>query len=227
MASIEKRETKKGISYYVVYRANGKQRWKLAGKRRIDAERLRARIEHGLFTGTHLELPDITFSELATKWLELKQGQVRPKVYSSYRPHVRRLVGSFGDYKVKSIGPEIMEQFALKLYKEGLAPATAARCLTIAGSIFKKGMQWGYLARNPAQFVDKPRAQHKDIDFLEPEEIRRLIEASEEKYRCLLMFACFTGCRQSEILGLKCRALDMLMKLFGMFAHAQASRKPA
>jgi integrase len=209
MASIVKKTRQRGSAYFVVYRLDGKQRWKFGGRRRTDAERLKARIEHGLHTGTYQELPDITFKELAEKWLELKESQVRPKTFASYRPHVERLITAFGQYKVKNISQEMVERFAANLSAQGIAPATASRCLTLAGSIFRKGMQWGYLSKNPAEFVVKPKVPKPKVDILEPDEIKQLIDATDPRYHCLIMFACLTGCRQSEILGLRWADVDL------------------
>ena len=208
MECIIKRRRAKGWSYFVAYRIDGKSHWKKAGERKIDAERLKAKIEHGLHTGTHRELPEITFGELADKWLKLKVTQVRPKTFASYKPHAERLKSAFGRHKAKNINQEMVEKFAADLSTQSIGPATVAKCLTIAGGIFRKGMQWGYLARNPAEFVDKPRIPKPDIEILEPEEIRKLIAATDERHRCLIMFACLTGCRQPEELGLRWADVD-------------------
>ncbi len=209
MASIVKRKRAKGHVYCVVYQLDGRQIWETIGPKWADANDRKTEIEHGIFKGTHQRLPDITFKELAEKWLELKKGQVRPKTYGTYKPHAQRLIDEFGRQKVKAISQEAIEQFAARLNEGDLAGATAGRCITIAGSIFKKGMQWGYLSRNPAEFVEKPKAAKPEIDFLEPDEIRRLIDATEEQHRCLILFACLTGSRQSEILGLRWSDTDL------------------
>lgn len=44
--------------------------------------------------------------------------------------------------------------------------------------------------------------------FLGPDEMRRLIDATAERHRPLIMTACYTGMRQSEILGLKWEDID-------------------
>ncbi len=90
-----------------------------------------------------------------------------------------------------------------------LAPATAGRCLTITKNIFETAIEWGYLGRNPARYVRKPKARKADLDYQEPAEIQRLIEATEERHRCLIMFAAYTGCRQFEILGLAWDNVDL------------------
>ncbi len=209
MATISKRINKKKPSYYVVFRNDGKQIWKFAGNRRTDAEKLKTRIEHSLHTNTFRELPDINFRELSEKWLKLKVNEIRPKTLASYKPHVKRLVEHFGSYKVKNIGQEQVEQWAMNLTsKDGFSPDTATRCITILKGIFRKGMQWGYLSRNPAEFVKRPQIKKHDADFLEPQEIRKLISETDKRYKALIMFASLSGCRISEILGLRWTDVD-------------------
>ncbi|MCK4268051.1 MAG: site-specific integrase [Actinomycetia bacterium] len=210
MASIVKKTKNKGLAYYVVYRLDGKQYWKLAGSRRKDAEKLKSQIEHDIHTGTHQELPEITFRELANKWLDIKRTQVRPKTFASYKPHVSRLIDQFGPYKAKRITQEMVERFAAELSEQTvLAPATASRILTLLGGIFRKGQQWSYVGRNPAEHVSKPKLVKPEVEFLLPDEIKRLMKATDQRHRCLIMFACLTGCRQSEILGLRWSDIDL------------------
>lgn len=135
---------RKSGSYTIIFYVDGKQKWKTIGKDKKQAERALRAIMGAIDRGEYREVPNITFSELAKKWLNLKQGQVRPKTFASYKPHVERLKAVFGQHKVKSITQEAVETFAVELSeKEGIAPATVSRCLTIASSIFRKGIQWG------------------------------------------------------------------------------------
>ncbi len=203
MASIVKRPS----GYFVVFRIDGRQVWKKGGDRKKDALRLKTEIERELQQGTYQELPDITFRELASKWLELKKNEVRPKSYASYEPQVRRITAVFGGHKVKALKQEMVERFASQLLTE-IGPDLTGRILTLFKAILTKGIQWGYLYRNPVEHVSKPKAPKREMDYLNPEELTKLLDATEERHRCLLTFATLTGCRQSEILGLRWGDVD-------------------
>jgi integrase len=207
--SIIKVEGKRGATYAIrFYGPGGKRCYKTIGPRKGDAQRALRHIMSKVDAGEWRPVPDITFAELAGKWLELKSAAVRPKALASYRAHVDRLIAAFGPIKVKNILSEEAERFFAGLLGQGLAPATNGRTLTILKSIFEKGGQWGYLTHNPARYINKPQIPKREMAFLNPEEMKRLIAATDGRHRTLIMSACYTGMRQSEILGLTWGDID-------------------
>lgn len=206
--SIKKRQNKSGTVYDVYYRDQAGKQHKKAFKLKRDAEAFLAKTLSEINRGEYQPIKDILFKDLANKWFELKKSQVRPKTYASYKAHVDRLNNYFGDSKVKTITTEEVETFASELSAQNIGPATVARCLVILTGILKAGMRWGYLGRNPAEFLKKPKVPVPDMDYLTPEEIAGLIEATDERHKTLIMLSAFTGMRQSEILALRWSDID-------------------
>lgn len=209
--SIIKRQGKSGVTYAIRFRdQTGKRHYKVIGPRKGDAKRALAQVMTQVNKGEWRSLPDISFTELAGKWLGLKKTQVRPKTYQVYEQYLKlRLIPYFGRHRLKGITQEAVEKFAAHLSgDERLAPDTAGKTITILKSVLFKGVQWGYLSQNPAQHVKKPKVPKYKMDFLVPEEIKILIDATDSSYRCLIMTACLTGARLGEILGLKWGDID-------------------
>ena len=72
-------------------------------------------------------------------------------------------------------------------------------------------VKWGYLPRNPADAVDKPKAPKHEINPPERAEPIRLIALAEEDgdgLAALWTLAIYSGCRQGELLGLKWSDVD-------------------
>jgi hypothetical protein len=98
MASIQKRKTAKGFSYDVIYYFEGKQVWRCAGSRKIDATRLKAQIENNIHLGVHREMPEIGLKDFSVKWINAKRGDIRPATLYSYEGHIRnQIVPYFGN----------------------------------------------------------------------------------------------------------------------------------
>jgi integrase len=209
MASIVKKIRQKGLAYFVVYRVDGKQRWKYAGRRKIDAERLKSRIEHEICQGTYQEIPDITFEAFARKFLQAHAVRVREKTLATYSSHLEtRIIPYFAGRKLKSIRAIDIESFLAHLKNQGVTPATSAKYLRTLKLVLKRACQWKFLVENPAEYIKPPRVERKEMDCLDPQEVRKLIAATDERYRVLVMTACYTGLRQGELLGLKWEDID-------------------
>lgn len=209
--SILKQTNKDGsTTYYIRYRdLTGREIKKAIGPRKKDAERILSEIMKEIHQGDYKRLPDITFGELAIKWYELKKTQVRPITLRMYKAHLNlRLLPTLGPIRAKSISQEMIEGMIADLNDQGLAPETVRKALHTLKSVLKKGIEWGYLNRSPAEFAKPPRRVKSRIKIITPKEMERLIASSDEAYKVLILTACYTGTRASELFGLKWADVD-------------------
>lgn len=205
MASIVKRSN----GYFMVFRVDGRQVWKRAGDRKGDADRLKTEIERQLQIGEYRALPDITFSELSKKWAAAHAGKVRPKTMKGYEIHLKRhIIPYFGRYKVKAISAELIEKFIAGLLESGLTPQTTVHYLRTLKIVLKQGVIWGYIGRNPGEYVKPPRTSQKEIIFFSESELGILINAALPEHKALIATACLTGMRQGELLALSWDDID-------------------
>jgi len=75
-------------------------------------------------------------------------------------------------------------------------------------TIFKYARRWGYIQVSPAEDVDKYRVEHKEMDFLRPDEITLLLKHAKEPFRTFVFTAVLTGMRKGELLGLQWGDID-------------------
>jgi integrase len=99
------------------------------------------------------------------------------------------------------------------LLGKGVSPKTIGNVIVILKEMFKHAVQWGHLETNPAQYVERPRGEDKEMDVFTPEEIRRLLEAQEESLRTLRLAEALTGMRQGELFGLPWEDVDFVAHL--------------
>ncbi len=201
------RIVKKGKNYYVVYRdpATKKQNWKAAGNDRKKAERMLCEIMVRIHSGEYVELKEATFPQFAREWLEVyAKPKVKESTYYSYKMIVERhLISFFGVRKLTQLSTVLIQSYVPQKLKEGLKPATVIRHLAPLKTMLKHAVLWGYLNKNPAQNVERPRVVKKEMDFLTPEEIRLFLKEVHPKHYPLFLTAILTGMRQGELLALK------------------------
>ncbi len=196
--------------YYAVYKDRaGKRRWEAAGRYKKDAESLLKRRESEVRSGVKPD--DIMFSEFADKWLrEYAAAHVKTRTLDHYESAIRmHLKPAFGEYRLKDICPEHVDIFKAAKLREGKAPATINKLLVILGAMMKRAVVWRYIRENPVQYVSRVKPNHREMDYLTPEEIRRLLDAASPEYRPLFAAAVLTGAREGELLALRWGDLDL------------------
>ena len=87
-------------------------------------------------------------------------------------------------------------------------PKTINNTLVPLKEMFKHAVRWRYLRENPALYVEKPRVERKEMDFLKPEEIRLLLEHARPRFHPLFLCAALTGMRRGELLSLQWGDID-------------------
>lgn len=91
---------------------------------------------------------------------------------------------------------------------EGLAPATALRCVSAIKSLYSRAMKLGYLQVNVVAAIDSPRVPNKLAErILSKEEVYTLFAAAKPDERFALKLMYLTGARVSEVAAMKWRDL--------------------
>lgn len=202
---------KKGERYYLKYYVDGKQRWKVAGPRKKDAERMLNDIVSSIQAGSYREPKKITFAQFAAKWLEdYASVAVKHSTFITYECLLRRhLCPLLGDYELTGITPELVQSLVSRMGRErGLSPKTIRNVLAPLREMFNHAVRWGYLKENPALYVEKPRVPDREMDFLTKDEIRTFLENVPARRYALFLTAILTGVRRGELLAMKWANLD-------------------
>lgn len=201
--------THKEAEYIVVYRINNKQKWETVSTNKKDAERKLAEIVSSINNGTYAKPTEITFGEFSQKWLEdYARARVKDSTYRSYNNAIKcHLVSAFGDCSLSSINQHKIQSLISKILKER-KPKTVNNILIQLKTMFKYAKRWGYIRENPAQDIEKVRVEHKEMDFLRPDEIKLLLKQSTEPYKTIFLTAVLTGMRRGELLALQWGDVD-------------------
>jgi integrase len=114
------------------------------------------------------------------------------------------LLPRFRDSRLCDIARAEVQQFITGKLKDGYAWETTNHFRTLLSKIMSTAVSWNYLSDNPVRGVKMPeRTLKRPHRFLTMDEVRRLIAASEEPVRTIVMLATMTGLRIGEILALR------------------------
>ena len=124
------------------------------------------------------------------------------KIYSLIlRTH---LLPRFRDCRLCDITRAEVQRFVISKLKEGYAWETTNHFRTLLSKIMGTAVGWNFLSDNPVRGVKMPeRTLKRPHRFLTMDEVRRLVGASEEPVRTIVMLATMTGLRIGEILALR------------------------
>ena len=223
MASIEKKEVwnkkagKLTKKYYVRYyegRGKDRKRKSLPGgfTRKHDAEVAMKRMLAEQAAGTFgKEEPEaILFCDFADQWLRdyaaLKKGSTQDDYAGVVSKHLKPF---FGDKDLKQITREEVQGFVTAERNAGYSPRTINKVITIMKLLFKNAVELERLDSSPAVSVNRPSQQRREREFLNPDEVRRLLEEAPEEYLPLYAIGVLAGLREGEILALRWMDVDL------------------
>lgn len=153
---------------------------------------------------------DYTFAELMDKYLEEYSSVNKAK--SSYIRDIsmnKHLQKQFGKLYLPEITPRMISEYKIKRRQEGASPRTVNYELTVMSHAFNlASKEWEIINDNPVRKVAKEKVRNLTERWLSDEEEKKLLSASSDWLRPIIIFAINTGFRESEILDLKWKQID-------------------
>jgi integrase len=123
----------------------------------------------------------------------------------------RHLIPRFGGHRLCDISRVEVQQYLLEKLKQGFAWETTNHLRHLLSKVMGTAVNWEYVLNNPVRGVKMPeRTLKRPHRFLTAEEVRRLIAASNEPLRTIIILATMTGLRIGEILALRWGRIDLL-----------------
>lgn len=153
---------------------------------------------------------DILFDKATEEFLKWAEVNRRPKTFYSYRGCVKQLLKSFSGKRLSDIHPFLIEKHRQRRIKEG-ALVAVNRELTCLKALFNRYVEWRkFDGANPVRRVKLLKETKGRDRILEPEEDTRLLEASTEPLRTIILTGLDAGLRiQAEALTLRKGDVDL------------------
>jgi integrase len=171
-----------------------------------------------------------TFATFAERWLHdyLPGRGLKLTTTDGYRQTLtKHLLPHFGHLPVSELErhPELIDRYVTEKIRAGLSPKTVTNHLLVLQVMLKRAVRWRLIQRNPCHDVERPRAQHTELNVLTETEIARLHTAyiqlaqdaanEDERVwwtlaRTLAFAALGTALRRGELLALRWRDIQLL-----------------
>lgn len=123
----------------------------------------------------------------------------------------KHLIPRFGEHRLCDICRAEIQQYLLEKLKQGFAWETTNHLRHLLSKVMGTAVNWDYILSNPVRGVEMPeRTLKRPHRFLTADEVRRLIAASKEPARTIILLAAMTGLRIGEILALRWGRIDFI-----------------
>jgi len=123
------------------------------------------------FSGTQ-----VTLAKYIQTWIDGKELSRRPHTVNTYRMLIRlHILPMIGKMLLQDIQPAHLKQLYLAKKEEGRSARTVQMIHIILHSMLKQAVKEGILGRNPADAVERPKAEPAERVILTEEQARQLI----------------------------------------------------
>ena len=208
--------------------AGGKRRrrWvSFAGNKRaaqLECARLIAEAAKG---GGTVAPERMTVADFLEQWLRHIRTKVTPKSFERYSSIVRvNIVPALGHIRLTKLQPLAISS-AYSDALEQLAPRTVGHVHTILSGALKQAVRWRLLQRNPADDVDPPRVERREMKVWTVEQIAAAIELSRSwTVHMPLVLAALCGLRRGEIVALRWRHIDFARAQLAVIDSAEQTK---
>jgi integrase len=152
-----------------------------------------------------------TVGEYLDHWLEYTlKAKAKPRSFESFstiaRLHIRPTLGPIQLHK---FAPQHIQRLLDEKSKQGLSPQSVTNIRTVLRSALSQALKWNLVSRNSAALVSAPRIEHREVQTLNPEHARALLEAAEgSRFGTLYNVDLTLGLRRGEVLGLRWADID-------------------
>jgi len=148
----------------------------------------------------------MSFGDFVTQKIEpVVLPTLKPATQEVYSYLLRKhLLPRFRDCRLCDITRAEVQQFLIRKLKDGYAWETTHHLRSLMSKIIGTAVDWNYLSVNAVRGAKMPeRSLKRPHRFLSLEDVRGLLENSNEPVRTIVLLAVMTGLRIGEILALR------------------------
>lgn len=163
-------------------------------------------------SGVVVDAENQTVEEYITRWLEdSAKRNIAPRTYHNYRLQLNtHIIPALGKRKLDKLTPPQIQRLYRSKLDDGLSPSSVRYIHAVLHRALEQAVKWQLIPRNPADSVDPPKVRQQELQPLEADQVRRLLETARgDRLECLYVVSLTIGLRAGEALGLKWSDIDL------------------
>ncbi|MCX6519003.1 MAG: tyrosine-type recombinase/integrase [Actinobacteria bacterium] len=203
--SIHKRTAGKQTKYDVkLRRPDGTQYQKSFNtKKQAEAYEAQQLVEHNNGTWLDDRYTNITFEQMATRWLESNNAKRQTSLTRDIGILNKHLIPAIGSRQIKTIKRSDISAMVNTWVIAKLSPATIRRHIAVSSAIFNMAIADDILHKSPTLKVSTPRVDPSHGRALTATESELLLSHIPQEHYALVFTMLTTGLRWSEAVGLQ------------------------
>lgn len=217
MASVERRTDRPG--YVVRWRDESNRQRKRSFRRKLDADRFRAEVEHSLNVGTYVDpvAGRTTFQEYAERWRAMQPHRPNTATRTKSQLHVH-VYPAIGHRPIAAIRTSEVQALVTGMQ---LAPSSVRPCYATVRAIFGAALRDRVIGQDPCVRIRLPELPRAEVVPLELEQVETLADAMPPRWRAFVLADAATGLRQGELFGWEVPDVDFLRRTGKVERQAQ------
>ncbi|MCR4646303.1 MAG: site-specific integrase [Oscillospiraceae bacterium] len=195
-------------------RPQGKRRISKNFKKRTDAEKWRSEtlLKYGVSAAPSICDSDITLSDWLEFWINTFSINIRDSTRTGYECYIRQHIARhpIGKIRLKDLTNCHLQTYIQYLQTEGnlkgggMSEKTIRSMILMIRKSLHAAIGADLITKNAAEFVELPKLEQKEVEYLTLDQIKRLIDESRnERWGIFFPLAFFTGCRIGELSALR------------------------
>jgi integrase len=200
-------------SYWARTASGGLKRRYVSGKTKTEALSALRKATVDRDGGLVFEVENITLAEYLDRWLNgpVKTKNLKAITYEQYQRQVRvHIVPSLGRVKLRNLSPELVQDLYDSKIAAGLKPASVRYIHAVLHNALEHAHKRRLIPENVASKTEPPKVRPPEIQPLDAEQTRTLLDAARtEPLGSLYVVAVTSGLRIGELLALRWMDVDL------------------
>jgi integrase len=197
-------------TWYIVYDADGRTRWKSTGCA-LKSEAIRVLTNFEELTSRKID--ETTLSKFKVEFLAFANSIYSAGTTAIYKFVLDRFEDLVGDVLLSKVTPRHADVYKTHRLKT-IKPVTVNIELRSLRAAFNTALRWKLLVENPFKGIRLVPIDEAFPVYFSKTDFQKLLDIIKETWlRELVLFAAVTGMRQGEILNLCWEKVDMLRRL--------------